>query len=1205
MSVHEKEVMKLTKLITLPRSLFARTLTVLCAGSFLSAIVPAAAQTQCPETNGTKYVQLPNLMGGSDVWDNGPWMLADDFICTNSGPITDIHLWGSWLNDLPNTNLLFYLAIYDDVPANPPNPSHPGNLQWQETFYPGQYVQAYWSPAGESFLDPGPPAVMGFDSNAWYYCFYPTNAFVQQSSNAQPKIYWLMVYAQPLGTNTQPYGWKTTTSVLFDTSVHAPWPGMVPTNYSGWVPTTSPTGLPLDLAFKITTATNVPPPEGCVETNGVKYVQWPNLFGGLDVWDNGPWVLADDFICTNSGPISDIHLWGSWFTNGVGTNLTFWLAIYSDVPVNPTNSFSHPGNLLWQQQFAPSQYSQSFWGSAQELFLDPGPPQILGPDFVVWYYCFYPTNAFQTGSSAAPTTYWLVVYAQSPAAEPFLYGWKTTTNVQHDVSVFAPWTGVPPPNPWPWNPTHDSVGLPLDLAFKITTVTNVPPPEGCVETNGVKYIQPPNLNGGFDVWDNGPWVLADDFLCTNSGPVSDIHIWGSWLNDQMDTNMIFYLAIYDDVPASPTNSSHPGNLQWQETFFPGQFVQVYWSPASESFLDPGPPAPMGFDSNAWYYCFYPTNAFLQQGDSAQPKIYWLMVYAQPMGTNIQAFGWKSTLGVHFDPSVHTVWPGTPPVGNPLWMPTQQYPGGPPLDLAFKITTATNLPPPQTCVETNATKYVQWPNLQNGLDVWDSGPWVLADDFICTNTGPVSDIHLWGSWLTNAVSTNLTFWLAIYDDVPASPTNSSHPGNLQWLEQFVPGQYVQSFWSPSDEVFLDPETAQIIGPDTQAWYLCFYPTTLFVQQGSSAAPKTYWLMVYAQPPTGTNIYYGWKTTTNVQHDVSVFAPWPGGPPPNPWTWNPTHDSVGKPLDLAFKITTDTNLCKTTVVCSTNKTVECGFPWLFDPPLIIPNPCCTNPPTVNFIALTNVLGPCQEIVSGLWVIQDCFGATYTCTQVVTVVDTTAPVITCASNKTVECGTAWSFDTPTAIDACSGTNVGISVVSTVTNSGPCPLVIVRTWQAMDYCSNSAFCSQTVSVADTTPPSIVCPSNIVVKTCGTNSIVVTWSLSATDACSSVTITSTPPSGTAFAPNTTNTVVATATDACGNTNSCAFTVSVVRPVLKPIAIRYIHTNVVVVLDWTDGILQSATNVMGPYVDVTGATPPFTNTATLPMKFFRLRCSSP
>jgi hypothetical protein len=158
------------------------------------------------------------------------------------------------------------LGIYDDVPVNPNNPnSHPGNLLWQQTFAPGQYAENLFATGSETFLNPGPPATMGTDSEAWYYCFYPTNPFVQTGTNSAPKTYWLAVYAKlPPGSASYDFGWKTTDSVQNDTSVHASWPGSMPTNNPGWTPTDyqPPTGgplVPLDLSFKLTTQTNCCP----------------------------------------------------------------------------------------------------------------------------------------------------------------------------------------------------------------------------------------------------------------------------------------------------------------------------------------------------------------------------------------------------------------------------------------------------------------------------------------------------------------------------------------------------------------------------------------------------------------------------------------------------------------------------------------------------------------------------------------------------------------------------------------------------------------------------------------------------------------------------------------------------------------------------------------------------------------------------------
>jgi len=805
---------------------------------------------------------------------------------------------------------------------------------------------------------------------------------------------------------------------------------------------------------------------------------------------------------------------------------------------------------------------------------------------------------------------------QSSTGAPFPFGWKSSADTYNDAAVWAIPGPFPPPTAW--TPIRNPFGNPdrYDLAFKITTATNTPPPQGCVETNGTKYVQWPNLNGGLDVWDSGPWVLGDDFVCTNTGPITDLHLWGSWINDRVDPNTTFWLGLYEDVPAGPLGPSHPGNLKWEQTFGPGQYSQSLWGTGQEAFFDPGIPGITGPDSQVWYYCFYPTNPPVQQGTVTQPKVYWLLAYAQPSTLNGYQYGWKTTTNVQQDTSVFAPWAGGPPPAATPWIPIHTA-SGVPLDLAFKITTATNTPPPQGCVETNGTKYVQWPNLFNGYDVWNSsafppnvtdGPWVLADDFVCTNTGPVTDIHIWGSWWYDQVASNsITFWLGIYEDVPTNAANTfSHPGNLIWQQWFAPGQYAETFWDFGQETFLDPGPPQIVGTDTKVWYYCFYPTNPPTQYGSVTAPKTYWVAAYAQLPAGANNqYYGWKTTTNVQHDVSVHARWPGVPPGGNPGWLPTYYPTSVPLDLAFKITTDTNRCPILVTCSLDKTVECGSIWGFDPPIVGPDPCCPSPPVVTFSVVTNLLGPCKEISTGTWTITDCLGTMVTCTQMVTVVDTTPPTITCATNKTVECGTAWTFDSPTATDACCGTNVSISTVGTVTNTpNSCTQIVTRTWRATDCCANSSSCSQTVTVVDTTPPTITCPSNIVVFTCGTN-IIVTWTNVASDACSSVTVTSSPPSGSTFLPNTTNTVVATARDACGNSNSCTFTVTVLRPVLGSISIAYVSTNAVM-LTWTNGILQVSTNVIGPYGDVPGATPPYTNIPSLlPMKFYRLRCASP
>jgi hypothetical protein len=769
------------------------------------------------------------------------------------------------------------------------------------------------------------------------------------------------------------------------------------------------------------------------------------------------------------------------------------------------------------------------------------------------------------------------------------------------------------------------------FALLSLTVANAPAQVPCVETNGVKVIFPPNADGGLDVLDSVKnIVLADDFPCTTMGPISDIHIWGSWSNNVHATITNFWLAIYSDVPAGTNfttqqiTNSHPGNLLWQQSFVTGQFAEITYGTGSELFFDPTIPAFVAPDSLIYYYCFYPTNPFVQGGSPNQPTNYWLVAYAQfsvpATGGQPTEYGWKSTTSNYNDPAVWGNYLPTSglPVGN--WQSMTNIQTQLPINLAFKLTTPTNSIPPVICVETNGIKFENPPQTApgQGFDVKDSrNSIVLADDFPCNSTGPITDIHVWGSWLNDQVGTITNFWIGIYNDVPATgggPVGggtNSHPGTLLWYQDFSTNQFALSIYTNASEYFYNPTNNTIMGSDDTVWYYCFYPTNPFVQRGSPTQPTNYWLAIRAQlSDVNTNIVYGWKSSASPYNDPAVWGTVAGGFPVGDWQ-SMTNPFTQQPLDLSMKLTTPTNHCNVPIICAPDKTVECGSSWTFDPPNVGPDPCCTMLPTNTLTIITNTTGPCNASYTGIWTITDCTGVIGTCTQNVLVLDTTPPVITCVTNKSVECGTAWTFDTPNAVDACCGTNVTVTVFSTITNNPACPLVVQRTWKATDCCSNSSFCSQSVTVVDTTPPAIFCPTNMIVATCLSN-ITVFWSVTATDGCSGVTITSTPPSGFTFLAHTTNTVNVVAYDACGNTNTCSFTVTIVRPPFDGLAIKYFYvTNSVfsnyVVLSWTNGILQMQTNSLSVgletnWVDVIGATSPYTNKTAVPLEFYRLRC---
>jgi hypothetical protein len=220
--------------------------------------------------------------------------------------------------------------------------------------------------------------------------------------------------------------------------------------------------------------------------------------------------------------------------------------------------------------------------------------------------------------------------------------------------------------------------------------------------------------------------------------------------------------------------------------------------------------------------------------------------------------------------------------------------------------------------TEPYKYLQRPDLTTmGMDVnatWrqgdtGGGQWpfvkVLADDFPCYQKGFITDIHIWGSWLFDAVNPNAVFKLSIHDDVPAGVDLEmpwSHPGALKWQQFFGPGQYVmRPLPTGVQERFYEPNTMEFLGFDNTVWQYNFFPTDPFFQEGMDASgkPRVYWLDVTCILPPNTTEVFGWKTSVDEWNDIAVFGDTyaPGVPPVY---WHQLY--VGEfRHDLAFVIT----------------------------------------------------------------------------------------------------------------------------------------------------------------------------------------------------------------------------------------------------------------------------------------------------------------
>src|SRR5439155_12714293 len=129
-----------------------------------------------------------------------------------------------------------------------------------------------------------------------------------------------------------------------------------------------------------------------------------------------------------------------------------------------------------------------------------------------------------------------------------------------------------------------------------------------------------------------------------------------------------------------------------------------------------------------------------------------------------------------------------------------------------------------------------------------------------------------------------------------------------------------------------------------------------------------------------------------------------------------------------------------------------------------------------------------------------------------------------------------------------VTVTYGDSVSNNCAGTKVIARTWTARDDCGNSASCVQTITVRDTTPPVIICPSNLVLECPANTSTNATGVATAQDGCGSVTIRYTD----AVTNNCAGTKVIarnwTATDQCGNSASCVQTITVLDTIKPPLA---------------------------------------------------------
>ncbi len=629
-------------------------LTFLIAG--LSMWFGASALADWNPGEPQKWLQNPDLSPtGIDincsVSESGEtYILADDFLCTQTGPITGIHIWTSWLNDyLPGgfdpRNVVFTLSFHADIPdsMSPNGYSMPGDVLWIQTFGPGEFDARVWqSDIEEGWMNPPEDYFFPADWTCWQYNFFIDSAlaFRQTGTENVPVVYWLDVQAFP-GDPMASLGWKTTLDHWNDDAAwgvgqepyFGPWGELIyPPNHEMF-------GQSIDLAFVITG--EVEPPE-------------------LDFGDAPDGAAAPGYptLLINNGAR---HVIGGP-----------WLGDASDIPDSELDGQPDPSAFG----------DDTFDGNDDEDGVTI-PILVQGLNSVITVEVNGPGGFLEAWIDFDGDQIW-------QAAEQIFAGLLPAGI--NNINVTTPAASV--------------IGQTF-ARFRISSLGGLPPvgpaPDGEVEDYEVfieeqltyKWIQLPDLDiTGMDVNASEPTILADDFLCTQPGLITEIWIWGSWLNDWLPFNaapeaVTFTLSIHKDIPdsLSPTGYSIPADPEWLHIFNPPEFeVEIWQTGILEGWMDLPDFYTFPADTTCWLYKFTidPAEALYQLGTEDDPVVYWLDVQATPQDVDAW-FGWKSSLDHWNDDAV---WgQGSEPYLGPwfemIYPPGHQFVGES-VDLAFMI-----------------------------------------------------------------------------------------------------------------------------------------------------------------------------------------------------------------------------------------------------------------------------------------------------------------------------------------------------------------------------------------------------------------------------------------------------------------------------------------------------------------------------------------
>ncbi len=797
------------------------------------------------------WPQLPDE-DGWDVHVQNPMFLADDWTCSETGPVTDIHWWGSWLDEAEGVINSFVIKVWTDIPVDPPSImySRPGTQIWEFVAAAGTFDiiplmpedAAMW----EGWYDPSLLYHIYPDHQEYfrYDLILPEQAWFDQIEGT---VYWLSIECIVEDQGLEHYwGWKNTEDHHLDDAVF--WNGME------WIEIYEP-AEELSNWFEI----QLDPTGMWVGGYGVGAYVDP-----ADPSTNGWYFYEED------------GWWNIWFyDHPLDYDRIKDIRIeYSVRPLEPEN---------------PEMYAEVTPNWATDLWTLEGPaperPPLPG-DFDYTATPPTPPEAEWIGRGDPPDIW----QSEMPEAS---YRWRIPDYNPEWVSVDI--NGF---NVWVEGTIYHTCKGSLDLAFVITS-DFAPDPEGaccyddptglgwmCVVTTQTDCEV--NLGGVYQ--GDGTTCLGIEACCLGNG-----------LCVTLDA------ICCDELGGTPQGSGTVCTAT----------EGCCMSDNTCQMLDPlcctdlgGSPQGQGTTCTSVEACCMPDNS-CQMLDPLCCLDLGGTSHIGECAMTTRACCLADGSCQNLDPLCCVDLGGTPSLGQCSAPQACCFDDGSCQDLD-----------PLCCVDLGGTpqgvgticatticeavpdspkNWYQPPDLSElGMDVNATFPlYVLADDFLCTETGGIQEIHIWGSWLNDIYpggdpgggidgdAGNVRFHLSLHADIPAGAIEEwSMPGEMIADWYFEPGEFIykEVKLEGAYEGWFNPPTEWIPDGDRNCWEYIFQfsDNNWFLQQGTAGAPIVYWLDVQAIIPDGVApALFGWKTSIDHWNDDAVWFDGIDEPAPHPW------------------------------------------------------------------------------------------------------------------------------------------------------------------------------------------------------------------------------------------------------------------------------------------------------------------------------------